>query len=171
MTEGTKAPRRSGGGPWIRAAAVRVALASVAWWILTEGSFYGPLLGTGVILAAAATSLSTIPPRAIGLRWVGLLRFVPFFVRASLVGGWDVARRALRPSLPIAPARLRIHLRLRGEPARAFLAGILCLLPGTLTVRLQDRVLLLHAIDENLPVREAVAEAEARVAGLFGEVL
>ncbi|MBE0509552.1 MAG: Na+/H+ antiporter subunit E [Chromatiales bacterium] len=43
---------------------------------------------------------------------LGWLRFIPFFLLQSLLGGIDVARRAFHPRTPLSPTLIRYPLSL-----------------------------------------------------------
>jgi multicomponent Na+:H+ antiporter subunit E len=100
-----------------------------------------------------------------------MLRFVPYFLRASLLAGLDVMRRALDPRMPIDPALVRFPLRLPPGPARATLAAVVSLLPGTLSVELEHEQLLVHVLDRRLAAGQALGQLEDRVADVFGLTL
>lgn len=156
---------------WLRPVLARAIGLAAIWWALAEGSWYSPVLATTAIAAATAASLRLVPPGSWRWRPTGLLRFVPFFLRQSILGGVDVARRALDPRLPIAPGFLSYRFRLPPGPARVFFANTLSLLPGTLSTQLGADALRVHVLDLHRPVRRNAAELEARVADLFGVAL
>ena len=73
---------------------------------------------------------------------VGRVEPIPFagyFLRESLRGGWDVARRALSPALPMSPALVRFLLRLPPGSARWLFCNTISLLPGTAVVAIRAR--------------------------------
>lgn len=146
---------------------VRLGLFGLLWLVITEGRPGSWVVG--LVFVAAATWLSLALHQSPGwrLRPLGLLRFVPYFAWYSLRGGVDVAWRALHPRMPLNPGLLEYQLRLPTPAARVFLAGVLSLLPGTLGARIEGPRLIVHALDleQNLP--EALAELEVRVADLF----
>jgi multicomponent Na+:H+ antiporter subunit E len=139
------------------------------WWVLTEGALHGLVLSLASVVLAAMASMALVPPGAWRWRVGGLLRFVPFFLWQSAQGGIDVARRAFHPRLPIQPGTLVFPLRLPPGPARAFFAGTLSLLPGTVSTELRGDTVHIHTLDERMPVAETLRRLEARVAALFGE--
>lgn len=152
----------------MRRAAPRAVLLTVVWWILTGGSFSSWLFGVPTIAGATLVSVALLP--ADGWRWspTGLARFVPFFLWQSLVGGWDVALRALRPSRPLSPDLFEYALRLPEGTSRVFMAGLLSLVPGTLSVGLEGRRLRIHSLTDDPGVIENLRTLESRVADLFG---
>lgn len=145
---------------------VALLLLAGAWWVLTEGE---PAWGIGlpVVFLAGAAAWYVRAPGRLRVSFAGALRFVPYFVRQSLWGGLDVARRALDPRMPLDPALLVYRLRLPPGPARVFLADIVSLLPGTLSAELAGDRLRLHVLDR-APAPAAVRTLEERVADLFG---
>jgi multicomponent Na+:H+ antiporter subunit E len=150
------------------AVVLRLVLFGLLWLVLTEGRPGSGVVGLVFVVAATWLSLALLEPP--GWRWrpLGLLRFVPYFAWNSLRGGVDVAWRAMHPQMPLKPGLIRYRLRLPTPAPRVFLAGVLSLLPGTLSARLEGSWLTVHALDlgQNLP--DALAELEVRVADLFG---
>lgn len=137
------------------------------WLVLAGGELKTWWFGLPASALGAGISIRLLTER--GLWSVkGLVRFVPFFIYQSLEGGFDVARRALHPRMPLEPAIVRYSVRLPEGPASVFLAGVISLLPGTLTARLDAGHLLVHVLDAGLPVVQKLRTLEERVGGLFG---
>lgn len=156
--------------PSLAAASCRATLLAVWWWALADGA-PSWTFGAPVILLALVAGLVIAPARARCVSPARLLRFAPFFLRESLRGGIDVARRALHPRLPLAPALLDYRLRLPPGPARLFLVGVVSLLPGTLSADLGESDLTVHVLDRKLPVLHLLQALERQVAALFGVAL
>jgi multicomponent Na+:H+ antiporter subunit E len=152
----------------LRAALVRAALLGAAWWVLAEGAGTGWGLGIVVVALAVASSLWLQPPGGPVPRPREVPGFVLWFVRRSVAGGVDVARRALRRPVDIAPGVLELPLRLPTGWPSVVLADAVSLLPGTLAVTLRPGRIELHVLDERLAVEDEVRELEERVARLFG---
>lgn len=95
------------------------------------------------------------------------LQFLPYFLWQSLIGGWDVATRALRPDLRIAPAFLPYTTRLPPGPARVFFFDTITLLPGTLSAELEEDRVVVHVVDVGTSPQEGLEDLERRVALLF----
>jgi multicomponent Na+:H+ antiporter subunit E len=165
-----RAPTRPTSRPSLRAAALRALGFAVLWWVLTEGRGGGWFLAVGSVAAATAASLALLPERR-GRSPAGLLRFAAFFLAQAVLGGVDVARRALHPRLPIRPGFSEYRLRVRGETARALLLNTVSLVPGTLSARLRGDRLLVHALDSSVAVEGKIAEIEERLAAALGLVL
>lgn len=146
----------------------RAVLLALTWLVFTEGTVsYWPL-AVLVVAAATATSVILLPVPVRRWRLRGVLAFVPYFLVQSLLGGLDVSRRALSPSLPLTPRFLVYHLRLRSEVACVFFANVISLLPGSASTLLRDNTLHVHVLDAGLPVARALADLEEHVAALFG---
>lgn len=153
---------------WLGDAAIRTAVFALIWWALQEERSPNWLYATPIIIAAACTSM-VLKPR-LRSRWQlrRLPAFTAFFIRESVLGAVDVARRALAPSLPARPVFYTYPLRLTDEAASVMLASVVSLLPGTVSVSLTDETLTVHVIDQDIPVETSLPQLEARVADLFG---
>lgn len=151
----------------IKTAGIRFALIAGVWVVLTGGSFAYWGLGLLVIGAATVTSLLTMPAGAWPWSPAGLARFVPYFAWQSLRGGYDVARRALHPRLPIHPGVVQYRLRLPDGPWRVFFVNALSLMPGTATLSLEADILEVHALDRTAQIANDIRKLEDHVADLF----
>lgn len=148
---------------------LRTALFAALWWMLTEGAAGSWAIGAPAVLIAAAVSTALIPQ--INLVWSEIPRFVPFFLARSLLGGADVARRALHPSLPIFPALVDYPLKLPTGLPRVIMINIVSLLPGTLSVEAAEDRLTVHVIDGRKDCLTELNIVESRVARLFAVTL
>lgn len=125
---------------------------------------------TPAVLAAAAAALAAwrLPrPGSPVPRPLGMLRFLPYFVRQSVSGGIDVALRAFRPGRTVAPAFVEYRTGIRDPGLRVVFANTVSLLPGTFTAELRGDVLTVHALDGGLPVDERLRDLEARLRSAF----
>jgi multicomponent Na+:H+ antiporter subunit E len=140
----------------------------LVWWILalprTDAWGAGALallVGAGLHAALGGRSGARLHP-------AGLVAFVPFFLDQSFRGGFDVARRALSPSLPVAPAFLDYRTRLPEGPTQVFFVNCVSLLPGTFSARFQEGELRVHLLTDDGSGPERLKRLEEKVAGLFG---
>jgi multicomponent Na+:H+ antiporter subunit E len=156
-------PRASAAPAFLR----RAAFLAFLWWILAEGRVDAPLLAAALVCAAAAVSLALQAPVRARWRPWRLPRLVLYFLEQSLLGGWDVARRALAPSLPVQPALVRFELTLPAGFPTVLFAWIVSLTPGTASVAIEDQSLVVHALDVRMGVEERLRALEAHVALLF----
>lgn len=152
--------------------AVRLAVLSLLWAVLVEAEPKGLWVGLLAVPLALGASVALSPP---GPRWVRplpLARLLPGFLWQSLVGSFDVARRAFQPRLSLAPALVELPLGLPSLPARLFLSSVTSLIPGTLGVAVTEQGLRLHLLDVSgaglAGTLEALRALERRVAPIFG---
>jgi multicomponent Na+:H+ antiporter subunit E len=146
----------------------RVAFFAALWWLLAGGDAPSWIVGGPVVLAATALSLRLRPERSWRWRRAGVLPMAWFFLRESVRGGFDVALRALRPSLPLNPGVLRFRTRLPAGSPRLFFVGLISLLPGTLVIGFEEATLQIHALEAGPGAKEGLLALEHRVAALFG---
>lgn len=144
---------------------LRGLLFSFIWLILSEGAISSWWIGVPAVLLAVIASI-TIPPSPIV--WHEVPGFAFFFLMRSLVGGADVAWRALHPRMPIAPDLVEYPLRISPGLPQVFLANTVSLLPGTLSAELHQGVLTVHALDKEKDFIAELESAEQRVAKMFG---
>jgi multicomponent Na+:H+ antiporter subunit E len=158
----------------------RFALFWAIWWLLTDGRTDGLVFGAGFAAAAALMPLVLLDapdappdgprPRALLPTVLRGLLLLPFFLWQSLYGGVDVALRALRPRMPLAPTVLDYRLRLPPGPAPVMLASLVSLMPGTLATVSGAR-LRVHVLDATRGYQDELELLEAQVAWIFGVTL
>lgn len=151
---------------WPRAIADALPLTvllGVLWLALAGGR--GLAFGIPAVLATVALSRWVAPMQYTRFSLAGLIRFVPWFFAQSLLGGFDVARRALHPRLPIAIQEVDHTLALPPGQARSVFIGVLSLLPGTLACDLDGDRLKVHSLTGD--PHAALAALERRIAALY----
>jgi multicomponent Na+:H+ antiporter subunit E len=153
-----------------RKALMRGLVFAAVWWVLSEGEATSWGIGAAAVALATAARLTLAPEALPRLKVLPLIRFIPFFIARSVQGGIDVARRAFQPVPALAPAFVSYSVAGMGAAERAVFAMICGLFPGTLSARLDGEMLRLHVLDETMPVMDEFAEAEARLAPIFGRV-
>jgi len=146
----------------------RAAVFAVVWWVVVEGDPSGWVFGVPFVALATLASIKLTPTREWRLSPLGTLRYAWYFIHQSLLGGIDVALRAIRPSMPIDPELVQYRMRLEPEHARVLFADTVSLLPGTLSTGFEGDWLTMHVIDCGLPVEQSLRDVEERVADLFG---
>ena len=143
------------------------AMLALIWAALNPGDHKSWLVGLPVVIMAtvAALRLHSPVPRQFSL--TGALHFAAFYIHQSFRGGWDVARRALSPALPLNPGVLTYRMRLRDEPAQVLLVNVISLLPGTVSAGLENGTVTLHALDASSAIIEETRMLEDRIAAMF----
>lgn len=136
----------------LRATAILAGVCFGLWLLLTDSLATAELLA-GLLVALAAIVLTNSQLAAfdclkLGLGAVGhLLAYGVVFAIALLRANLDMARRILSPSLPIRPALVHVRTELQSDFAKLLLANSITLTPGTLSVDVQDDLILVHWID------------------------
>ena len=117
------------------------------------------LIGGALVLFLPASAPLQLSP-------LGMLRFAKFAIIGILRGAVDVSWHSLSPRT-LQPGFIpwRTHLP-KGGPRRLFAVAI-TLLPGTLTARIEDDMLTIHALDLSDATRDALAALEAHIAKLY----
>ena len=147
----------------------RGLLFAFVWWVLVGGEIASWWIGVPAVLLATAASIALLSP--VTLVWYELFRFVPFFLIRSLLGGVDVAWRALHPSMPITPHLIDYPIQLPSGLPSVFMANTVSLLPGTLSVELSSECMKVHVLNGRKDVLSELETLEQRVAALFGTSL
>lgn len=159
----------------MRNISVRAAMARGAgflgFWLLLIGP--DPVdLAAGLFAAAAATwtSLRLLPPSGGRLRYAALTRLALRFGQGSIMGGVDVARRALSVRLPLRPGFVVYPVRLPPGPARNLFCAFTSALPGTLPAGVDEHdALVYHCLDVEQPVAAQLATDETLFTRALGE--
>jgi multicomponent Na+:H+ antiporter subunit E len=147
---------------------LRAAALYFIWWVLIEGDPTGLVFGAAIVVPVSILSCRFYPPSGYRLHLPGTLAFARYFIVRSAVAGVDVARRLLAPTVKVNPGYLTVSTCLPAGSPRWLLANTLSLMPGTLSVQVQDNSLELHCLDLDLPVAADVRATEQQVAGIFG---
>lgn len=144
--------------------ALAAGLFAFGLWLLLAG-----LDGLGYALVAAlATGLLAAwlaPARLPAIRPSGLMAYLYFFLTRSVLGGLDVSRRALRPSMPLEPGWLDYPCQLQTAPARNLFMLTMSLMPGTLAADVRGSTMRVHLLDPGM--RDDLPRLEQLIARLF----
>ncbi len=131
-------------------------------WLMIAG--WDPKdLPVGFIAACGAcwTSLLLAPQRKWRLRYAPTVELLIRFLRGSIVAGFDVAMRVLRPDMHLAPGFVTASLIASPSYSRDAFCLYQSLQPGVLPAGAEGDVLMLHALDTGNPIPEIVAQDEA----------
>jgi len=131
--------------------AVSLGLVLLLTWVLLSGHYTPFLLTLGVLSTVLSVSVALrmevvdkeshpvhLTPRLFGY-WAWLAREI---VKASI----DVTKRIWNPRMPITPAVFRLRASQPSELGQVIYANSITLTPGTVTMRLGDGELYVHAI-------------------------
>jgi multicomponent Na+:H+ antiporter subunit E len=163
-------PAQSSPSRWQRGVwTVQIGVILAVIWLALTG-LDALRLGLFTVVVGAVLGATLVPGQPYPWRPLRLLRFVFYFLYSSIHGGFDVAWRPLTPHMPINPQWLRYRISLPAGQPRTLMVSILSLLPGTLSVDLEDdNVLIVHALtnDDAEGARAAVLRLEQEVAWFF----
>lgn len=152
---------------YLAGVATRMAVLAGLWWLIAQGQPEAWLVGLPAVGFATFASMrlgnAARPQLAIGR----LPGFAVLFLRESVLGGIDVARRTLAPTLRIKPGFRTYHLQLRDPRARVLLVNCISLLPGTLAADCQGDRVELHLLDANENPDPQIRRLERAIAGLY----
>ena len=158
--------------------AIQLSSAIARWigllmlWFLIAGTNPSDF-PAGMVAAALASWASVVlyPPGTKRVRFVPLIRLGLGVLLNSVVAGFDIARRALDPRLPLNPGIVRYAPGLPQGSARAVFSTIASLVPGTLPLgSAPDGMLLVHCLDTAQPVAASLARDEAALRSALNEV-
>lgn len=139
------------------------------WWILTDGAASSWWIGMPAVLLTLVLCFALIPPTV--LVWSELSRFLLFFFLHSLLGGVDVARRVLQRNISIAPELYEYPMKLPLGFPQVMMANSVGLLPGTLSVALENNVLTVHVLDKHTDFMAELKAVESNIARIFDSTL
>lgn len=139
---------------------------TLVWVFLTGARGWGFAL---VLVPAASAMSVALGARLPAVYWRRLPVFVGWYLRALWAGGWDVARRALHPRLPLAPAWVDYTFTCPNPRVRLLLSALVGLLPGTFATHYAGERLSIHVLDHTQPWAEVVCQLEAQLARLLGD--
>jgi multicomponent Na+:H+ antiporter subunit E len=147
---------------------ISTAILAGLWWLMVQGRADAWLVGLPAVALATLASIHLGSHSLPRLSLTGLLAFLALFLRESVRGGVDVARRTLGPGLRIEPGFHRYRLRIRHPAARVLLINCIGLLPGTLAADLDGDHADLHLLDNGVNPDPQLQQLEQAVAQLFG---
>jgi multicomponent Na+:H+ antiporter subunit E len=166
---------------------VRVAFARgcgfMGFWLLLAGPSLSETPATGFAAGVAAdlvigllasalatgVSLRLLPPASERLSVLALVRLAGHFVWQSVVAGFDVARRAFDPRLPLKPGYVAFPTRLPPGTGRGAFGAITSMVPGTLAVGTDHNGnLIYHCLDLDQPVAASLAHDEGLLRRIRG---
>ena len=143
----------------------RLVWLGLVWLVLTGADAKGLAVGALAVPAATWLSLRLMPAQRSMLVW-RLVVHLPSFVAGSVLGGLDVARRALAPNMLIKPGWVEVPARLP-DGGRVLLGAELSLMPGTLAAGMRGDRLLVHLLDTEAGFERAIPREEAAIAAMM----
>jgi multicomponent Na+:H+ antiporter subunit E len=137
------------------------------WWLIVQGRADAWLVGLPAVALASWASIHLGSQPLPRLSLTGLVVFAALFLRESVRGGIDVARRTLGPELRIKPSFHSYRLHISHPAARVLLINCIGLLPGTLAAEVDGDRAELHLLDSSDNPDPQLLRLEQAVARLF----
>lgn len=137
-------------------------------WLLLSESFDWMHVGMGIVVAFGVAWLNTerAAVRVSIHAWQMLVYFF-WLVGRILHSGFHVSRLILHPDLPIDPKMIRHQCALQDDPSIVLLGNSITLTPGTITVEVDARDLVVHTMDDSSADDVISRRIEQRIDGLF----
>ncbi|WPM32912.1 Na+/H+ antiporter subunit E [Hydrogenobacter sp. T-2] len=136
-------------------------------WIAIAGydlkSVFFGVLAVGSALFVHIT-LGLYPPR---INPIALFEFLGVFLWQALLGGIDVARRIVSPQLRVNPGFVVYNFQSEKLWVKILLALTINLTPGTLSVVIEDKQVLVHTLDVESYSEESVRSLEGLLDRVF----
>lgn len=159
-----------------RLRAVMLFLALFGFWQALSGHTEPLFLTMGLVSAAALTPVSlhllhTVLGRveeAPPVNPVALVGYLLWLLTRIPPAGVSVALTVLHPTRTARPGLVRFRTGLRSPAARTLLANSITLVPGTMTVNVEDDRFTVHAFTPSAMQDLADASTQRRIARIFG---
>lgn len=145
----------------------RSATFALLWIILAGATAEALPYGAVAVFAATLLSLRLYPADLPGVVAWRVATFLPRFLLQSVLGGLDVARRAVDPRLPVVPGWVELNLANRHAEANVLVGGVMSIMPGTLAAGPGDGTMAVHVLHMPSFIPTDFHADEQRVLGLF----
>jgi multicomponent Na+:H+ antiporter subunit E len=149
----------------------------LAFWLALSGRPDPLFVVLGVGSAAVVTKAATpLLEHTIGragthprVRIWPLITYSGWLLGRMLVSAIQIAWIVLNPRVPPEPGIVRLRTDLRSPAARAMLANSTTLVPGTMTLNISDREMVVHSFTPDAVEDLATAAMQNRIARIFGD--
>lgn len=144
-----------------------------AFWLLLSG-FLEPFLlaaglGSSIAVVWLAHRMEVIDREGhpIHLGW-SALTYWPWLFKEIAKSAWDVSKIILNPRLPITPTMVEVETTQTTSVGRVTYANSITLTPGTISVEVNDRSILVHALTAEGAAALAEGDMDRRVTRFEG---
>ena len=128
-----------------------------AAWIIFNGRITVEIVLFGVAVAVLVFAFmckfmdySLEKERAFYRKLPLFCKYIMLLIKEIIKANLAVCKMILSRKEVVEPVIVKIHTRLKTEPAKVMLANSITLTPGTITVSLADQELLVHCLDKTL---------------------
>ena len=148
-----------------------------AAWIIFNGRITVEIVLFGVAVAVLVFAFmcrfmdySLEKERAFYRKLPLFCKYVMLLIKEIIKANLAVCKMILSRKEVVEPVIVKIHTRLKTEPAKVMLANSITLTPGTITVSLADQELLVHCLDKTLAEGMEDSDFVRMLENLEGEV-
>ena len=173
MTESSTGSEPAATRQEIAVRATGLAIVLAATWLLLSGLYKPLLLGLGAFSCAlvvyVALRMRLLDTGFFTLRFgMRLLGYWVWLAKQIVKSSLEVTRAVLSPGLPISPTVAELDALSRHPMDIATLGNSITLTPGTLTIRIRDGRLIVHALTREGADSLLEGEMNRRVGALRG---
>lgn len=120
-------------------------------WLLLSGIYEPLLLSLGlasvILVVLISHRMDVIDREAVPLHlYWRILPYLIWLMKEIVLANIHVARLILDPRLPISPRMIRVKATQSSDLGRVIHANSITLTPGTVSVEIEDDVILVHAL-------------------------
>lgn len=126
-------------------------------WVIFNGSFTLEIAAFGLVIAAVLFAFTcrfmdySIAKEKQNIKKVfQVIAFILLLLKEIIVANFAVIRLILTQKEEIEPRLVTFRTCLKTPTARAFLANVITLTPGTITVTLENERYVVHCLDESM---------------------
>ncbi len=143
----------------------------LAVWVLLSGQFTALHLGAGALFSLLITYIAIrkgiTDPKGMPVNVLGtIVTYWPWLFYKIVMANVDVAYRVWHPRLPISPRFVNVPYTTKTDLGSVLYANSITLTPGTVTVAVDKRELLVHALTEQGAQELLAGEMHDRVKAL-----
>jgi multicomponent Na+:H+ antiporter subunit E len=153
--------------------AILLLLVLLAVWLLWSGFWVPLIIGFGVVSCVGVVLLcmrmGSVDAEGAPLQVVGrVLLYVPWLVKEIVMSSLDVTKRVLDPRLPISPTLIEVPSTQKTDLGRVIFANSITLTPGTVSCRVEEGSILVHAIAQEVADGLLNGEMDRRCTAIEG---
>ena len=173
MTESSTDPEATATRQEVAVRAAGLAAVLTVTWLLLSGLYKPLLLGLGAFSCALVVYVSLrmhlLDTGFFTLRFcLRMIGYWGWLAKEIVKSSLEVTRTVLSPGLPISPTVAELNARSRHPMDIATLGNSITLTPGTLTIRIRDGRLIVHALTREGADNLLDGEMNRRVSELRG---
>ena len=154
-----------------------------AFWLVLSGHYEAKYILLGVLSAGLVTFLTNDlfyflchhgsqkenNNRFVFLQLWRFLAYIPWLLYKIMKANIQIAYLVLHPRMPIKPALLQFRTHLRRSISQVIVANSITLMPGTLTVSLEDGGYIIHVLVPPSASEILKAQIQNKVGAIFME--